>query len=1024
MTEIAVCPRCGARLTDEQAREGTCPRCVLRLALEAGHGGAGTPEDSPGGLDPLDLHPTSMASDPASIGPYRIVRRLGTGGMGVVYFAEQTEPIRREVALKVIRKGLDTTTVMRRFEAERQALALMDHPAIARVLDAGESEEGRPYFVMEYVPGEPVTRFCDRKRLTTKERLDLFAAICDGVQHAHRKGVIHRDLKPSNILVAEEGDTPKPKIIDFGIAKAIDRPLTERTLFTEMGVIVGTPEYMSPEQAALSAIEVDTRTDVYSLGVLLYELLVGALPFAAEDLRAAGFDEMRRRIREEDPPTPSARLQTLGARSTDAARERQTDAAALRRQLQGDLDWITLKALEKDPGRRYESPGNLAADVRRHLADEPVEAGPPGAVYRLHKFIRRNRVMVGSLVVVFAALVAGTVVATTFGLREAAQRRRADKALQDLEQVAEFQAEMLADVKAEEMGRRMVADLRVRGVEAQGKVGVGEGAGAAEVTAFDRFTGRINATNAALRAIDEEILARAAEAMDEPFADQPLVRARLAHTIGRTYMELGLPDKAGAHIRRAVEIREKELGRDHADTLSSLNEEALLFQRQGQNDKAEPIFVEVLEARRRVLGPDDDGILQSMNNLAILYSGQRKDADAEKLQTEVMSIRRRTLGADHPLTLTTMNTLAANYRIQGRFDEAERLYKDVLEGRRRVLGGEHPDTLRTMSNVADVHVARGRSDLAEPLVLEALVTRRRVLGDDHPDTLMSLAVLSGVRMEQGRLAEAEALITEELESKRRVLGPDHPATLQAMNNLAYIYARRGRLDEAIRLDSETVEGRGRVLGRDNPDTLQSMSNLAQKYSERGRKEEAARLSLDVIERKRRVLGPDHPSTLISLGNLAMLYQSMGRSDEAERFLREAYEAARRKFGLEDRRTLVPMANLAELRTVRGDASEAERLLSEAVGAVRKALPAGHLVAGLTLRKYGACLTALGRHAEAETALLEAHEIVAKAAGDENIETRKVARDLAALYEAWGQPGKAAPWRAKAPPDSPTGLRKR
>jgi non-specific serine/threonine protein kinase/serine/threonine-protein kinase len=1015
MTEMAVCPRCGARLTAEQARDATCPRCVLGLALEAGRDGPAAPENPPESPGLLDLDPASVAGDPTSIGPYRIVRRLGSGGMGVVYLTEQTEPIRRQVALKVIRKGLDTTTVMRRFEAERQALALMDHPAIARVLDAGETAEGRPYFVMEYVPGEPVTHYCDRKRLTTRARLDLFSSICDGVQHAHRKGVIHRDLKPSNILVAEEGDAPKPKIIDFGIAKAIDRPLTERALFTEMGVIVGTPEYMSPEQAALSAIEVDTRTDVYSLGVLLYELLVGALPFAAEELRAAGFDEMRRRIREEEPPTPSTRLSTLGARSTDAARERQTDPAALRRQIQGELDWITLKALEKDPGRRYESPSDLAADVRRHLADEPVEASPAGTVYRLGKFVRRNKVMVGSLAMVSAALVAGTVVATAFGLREATQRRRADEALRDLEKVTEFQAEMLADVNAEEMGRRMVADLRARGLEAQGKVGVGESAAAADVAAFDRFAGRINATDAALRAIDEEILARAAEAMEEPFADQPLVRARLAHTIGLTYMELGLLERAGPHVKRAVEIREHELGRDHPDTLSSIDREASFYLRQGLYDKAEPLYLESLEASQRTLGPEHPQTLLSMNNLAILYSDRGRNAEAEKLHAEVVSIRHRSLGAEHQDTLTSMNDLAENYRQQGRFDEAERLYGKVLEGRRKTLGDEHLHTLLTMSNLANHYASRGRSDLAEPLAKEVLETRRRVLGDEHPDTLRSLGVLASVRLEQGRLVEAEALYAEGIEIASRALGRDHPSTLVTMNNLARVYASHGRLEEAIRLDTEILEARGRVLGSDHPDTLGSMSNLALNYSEVGRKEEAVRLNLDVIERRRRVLGPDHPYTLLSLSNLALLYQSLGRMDDAEGLLREAYEAARRKFGLDDRRTILPMGNLAELRLARGDAAEAERLLSEAAGAVRIALPAGHFTTGVTLRKYGASLTALGRRAEAEPVLLEAYEIVAKAAGAEHHQTRKVARDLAALYEAWGQPEKAAPWRAKAPP---------
>jgi WD40 repeat protein/serine/threonine protein kinase len=352
---------------------------------------------------------TPGASRPESIGPYRVLEVLGEGGMGVVYLAEQRAPVRRRVAVKLIKLGMDTRAVVARFEAERQALAVMDHPNIARVYDAGATADGRPYFVMEYVPGEPITDYCDRQRSSTAERLQLFIQLCQGVQHAHQKGIIHRDIKPTNVLVALQDGKPVPKIIDFGVAKATNQRLTEQTLYTERGQLVGTPEYMSPEQAEMAGVDIDTRTDIYSLGVLLYELLVGVLPFDSRTLRQAGYYEIQRIIREEEPPKPSTRLSGLGQESTEVAHKRRTELRALDRQLRRDLDWVTLKAMEKDRTRRYASASELAADLERYLGGEPVAAAGPKAGYRLRKFVRKNRDPVAAAIIVFLALTAGLV---------------------------------------------------------------------------------------------------------------------------------------------------------------------------------------------------------------------------------------------------------------------------------------------------------------------------------------------------------------------------------------------------------------------------------------------------------------------------------------------------------------------------------------------------------------------------------------------------------------------------------------
>jgi serine/threonine protein kinase len=383
---------------------------------------------------PDDLDSTVTAPfpsiTPSRIGPYKILQKLGEGGMGVVYLAEQEHPIRRRVALKIIKLGMDTRAVIARFEAERQALAMMNHPNVAKVFEAGTTEQGRPYFVMEYVKGVPITVHCDRQRLTTKERLEIFTQVCDGVQHAHQKAIIHRDLKPSNVLVTIQDEKSVPKIIDFGVAKAIEHRLTERTLFTELGQIVGTPEYMSPEQAEMTQQDIDTRTDVYSLGVILYELLVGALPFDPKELRQAGFDEVRRRIREEEPSRPSTRVTTLDQLSTESAKRRRTDPTSLAKQLRGDLDWITMKALEKDRTRRYETASQLETDIKHHLAHEPVLAGPPAVSYKLRKFIKRNRVAVTASVVMVAALALGLIVALTGFIQAKRERDRAREAEQ------------------------------------------------------------------------------------------------------------------------------------------------------------------------------------------------------------------------------------------------------------------------------------------------------------------------------------------------------------------------------------------------------------------------------------------------------------------------------------------------------------------------------------------------------------------------------------------------------------------
>ncbi len=850
----------------------------------------GSPNDPHHTSDPDTSDRTlTVGADPGGagagqIGPYRTLQLLGEGGMGEVWLAEQKTPIHRTVALKLIKAGMDTKAVVARFESERQALALMDHPNIARVFDAGSTPEGRPYFVMEYVPGLPITEYCDKHRLTVKRRLELFLQVCDGVQHAHQKAIIHRDLKPSNVLVIEQDNKAVPKIIDFGLAKATAQRLTDKTMFTELGVMMGTPEYMSPEQADQREQNIDTRTDVYSLGVILYQLLVGVLPFEVKALRAAGLEAILRVIREQEAPKPSTKIRAMGEASNLSAENRGEEPRSFARHLRGELDWITMKALEKDRTRRYGSPAELGADIERHLRDEPVIAGAPSTGYRASKFVRRHRFGVAAAASAVVLLIGFAAAMVVQARRIAKERDRANHQAEVAKREADFMTSMFK-----------VSDPS----EARG-----------------------NAITA------REILDKASKNVETALTKDPELQASMMNVMGNVYENLGLSPQAQPLLEQAVEIQRRVLGTGNPDTLISMDNLAWDLKDQGRYNEAERMEREVYENRRRVLGPENPQTLVSMNNLAAMLYEQDRYAEAEKLYRETLEISRRVLGPDHPDTVT-MGNLALILEDQGRFAEAEKMEREVLEIQRRILGVDHPNTLWSMGRLASTLENEGHYTSAEKIQRETLDIERRVLGPEHPDTLVSMNALAGMLSGEGRYEEATKLYRQTLEIRRRILGPEHPDTLTTAANVASSLHDEGRFAEAEKMQRETLAIERRSQAED-PGTLWSMGQLASTLEDEGHFTEAEKLQREALEIERRVLGPERPDTLRSTSNLAHILSAEGRGDEAEKLQLETLEVQRRVLGLDNPDTAASIYNLGRIAARRNQREKALPLLEDSL----------------------------------------------------------------------------------------------
>lgn len=905
-------------------------------------------------------------------GRYRLAGLIGEGGMGTVWMAEQTAPVRRRVALKLIRAEREgSIVVLARFETERRAIAMMDHPCIAKLLDAGATDRGAPWFAMEFVEGDTLVRHCDARNASIPERLELFARVCAAVQHAHQKGVIHRDLKPSNILVTTVDGAATPKVIDFGLAKAAGGPgpgapgsgWNEWGSTTVAGGVMGTPLYMAPEQAAATGVsaDVDTRADVHALGALLYELLTGSTPLDRRLVATSSVEEVLRLIREEDPPPPSRRA---AAATAETAARRGLDPRRLAKRLRGDLDCIVMKALEKDRDRRYAAALELGRDLERHLRGEPVSAAPPTAAYRARKFCRRHRGRVIAAALSLAALVlglAGAVAGLLEARRQAAAANRAAR-IADLEKTRARESEAEARAARAEAERHLA--YAMRGNEILGAVFA------------DLNPERIEQSGLPLPEALRENLARAVAELDAAAIGDPMVVARARGNLGRSLLGLGDAERAVAVLRSAFEGVRRELGPDAPETLNAMINLASALRRAGRAGEAGSLFEEAWNRSRAALDPEAPQTLAALRGLGVLRAAQGDLRTGLPMLERALAGWRAAVGDDDLQTLEATRDLAEGYRQAGRSGEAVELFETVRDRCLERFGPDHPTTLNVAADLAVALGESGRADLALPLLEGVLERRRAVFGPDHPATLAALATLAAGRHATGRFDLAIPLFEEALARTRRRLGAEHPDTLPILNNLAASLMAADRPDEAVAIFGELVARTREALGPTHPGAMHTLHNLGATLAMAGRPAEARGVLEEVWKLRRETLGPAHRDALKTAVNLARLLRDSADPAAALSVLDEALAAGGD----------APRLEIAELHVERGAALARAGRPDEAAEALRLGYER---------------LSALGDPAIGPGAA-DVLELMAVAA-----------ENLAELAEAAGRPEEAVLWRAVA-----------
>jgi serine/threonine protein kinase len=920
---------------------------------------------------------------PETIGRYRILRLVGEGGMGSVYEAEQDHP-RRVVALKIIRPGLTSAEMLRRFEREWQALGRLQHPGIAQIYEAGTADTGagtQPYFAMEFIVGQTLTRYAAERRLDTRQRLEIVAKICDAVQHAHERGLIHRDLKPGNILVDASG---QPRILDFGVARLTDID-SYATRQTDVGQLVGTLAYMSPEQVLADPLELDTRSDVYALGVILYELLAGRLPYTI----GTRLHEAVQAIREEDP----ARLSSVS------------------RTYRGDIETIAAKALEKDKTRRYASAAALADDIRRYLTDQPITARSPSASYQLQKFARRHKALVGGVAAVFVVLVSGIVASTSQAVR--ASRAEAN-AVSAERQVVRERDEVIKERNRALEAQTQAQQERNQALAAKQRADT-EAAISKAVTEFLQKDLLAQASAVQQSRPDtppdpdlkvRTALDRAAARIGQRFRDQPAVEASIRQTIGAVYRDLGLYPQARQQMERAFELRRSSLGGEDTLTTETMGDLAGLSTLEGKYKPAENLYLKTIEGLRRAHGDDHQDALMAMSSLALLYQYQGRYPEAVALIRKVLAAERRTLGPEHPATLTTTMLLGRAYLLDGKYAQAQPVFANLLGVQTRVLGADHPERIAVMGDLAQAYSRDGKPAEAEALYIKALPAYRRVLGPDHPDMLAATSSFGLLLKNQGKFTEAEPLYLEVYATRRRVLGDEHPDTLGSMNNLGALYVAQNRFTDAEPILMKALEARKRILGAEHPNTLNTMVNLGQMYFRQGRFKEAEPYYTEIFAIRKRVLGEEHPDTLFMMGNLAVLYSQQDRPKEAEALYLKLLDIQRRTAGDGHVSTLRTMDNLGAQYVKQGDYARAQELFTKAYEGRRRALGMDHADTLWTAANLAGVYRELDKPDEAEALFIATLNIQRRVLGNDHYNTVTTMERLAGLYREQGKYEKA------------------
>ncbi|MEL7500680.1 MAG: serine/threonine-protein kinase [Planctomycetota bacterium] len=906
------------------------------------------------------------------IGPYKILQSIGEGGMGSVYMAEQEKPVKRRVALKIIKAGLDSKQVIARFEAERQALAMMDHPSIARILDAGTTDNGQPFFAMELVKGIPLTDYCDQHKLSIADRLELFGQICEGVQHAHQKGIIHRDLKPANILVAEYNGKPVPKIIDFGLAKALEvtNKLTDKTMFTEFGQVLGTLKYMSPEQAGLDSLDIDTRSDIYTLGIILYELLTGSTPLDGNSFKDLAFLKILELVREQDSPRPSSKLTTSKQTISTVTERRQIDPRKLNQILAGDLDWIVMKAIEKDRNRRYESAGAFGEDVQRYLSDEPVEACPPSASYKLRKFVKKNRSLVAAGSIMLLLLVAG-IIGTSLGYSSALDSAAKEKTAKEDAQEKQRAAERLA-----------VRNQSIVDVYSQSFLSANPKSGA-------RFD--MPARDVLLNAVEQ--------LQTSSLQDDPVGRAKLLQSLGVSLLDLGDYDASRRCLEKVEEMVPKMELDDPVFRISNLSALGVVFRRQSKIGDAIRIYEQAMKLAEQSLPADHDVSLNLLNNLAYARTSNGQYEDARQLLEQRLKLQ-ESLDEDDAEKLMTRHNLARNLVAVRMAAEAETILKDVIARRTRTLGPAHLDTLASIDELAKAYQIMGDSDRALHQFNEAIQRSRKSLGPTHPETLHSVNGYGSALVQYERYDEAIAVLEEVLDEVKDEQGKVPFASQSVLNNLANAYSCVGRLDDAIEAHQSILAQRREVLDASHPNLSSSLFNLGVCYQDAG-KLDLARANLEeALElRERHLPDGDFRTNMVRL-RLSRVYRDLELSQDAKRLLTDIATSSQPDSTI----NLAANDGLTVFLLEAKKFKQALATLKELEPKFRKSFAkTNRHMLGVHLLHLGQARFGLGEshYADAASSLLESHQVLTKFGFEGTVAQQQVcAKSLSVLYQEW------------------------